>query len=74
MHGRVLALQSVLLIGTTPIGGPLLGFLADVAGARAPVVLGGLAALGAAAWGAVAVRRGVVDLPVERVVPVAQPG
>jgi MFS family permease len=74
MHGRVLALQSVLLIGTTPIGGPVLGFLADVAGARAPVVLGGLAALGAAAWGAVAVRRSGVDKPVEPVEPVVQPG
>ena len=57
MHGRVLAIQTVLLAGTTPIGGPLLGWLADVAGARAPIVLGGLVALGAAAFGAVAARR-----------------
>jgi MFS family permease len=57
MHGRVLALQTVLLAGTTPLGGPLLGWLADTVGARAPVVLGGLVALGAAAFGTVAVRR-----------------
>jgi hypothetical protein len=53
MHGRVLALQSVLLIGTTPVGGPILGAIADAFGARAPVVIGGIAALGAAVWGAV---------------------
>jgi MFS family permease len=50
--GRVLALQAVLLIGTTPVGGPVLGLLADAAGGRAPVVLGagGALAAGAAAW------------------------
>jgi MFS family permease len=57
MQGRVIALQTVLLVGTTPIGGPLLGALADVYGARVPVVLGGIAALGAAGWGAIAGRR-----------------
>src|SRR5437764_5754013 len=40
MHGRVLALQTVLLVGTTPIGGPILGAVADGFGARAPVVIG----------------------------------
>jgi predicted MFS family arabinose efflux permease len=45
MVGRVLALQAVLLIGTTPIGGPILGLLADSAGGRAPVVLGAAGAL-----------------------------
>lgn len=52
MVGRVLALQAVLLIGTTPVGGPILGLLADRAGGRAPVVLGapGALAAGAAAW------------------------
>lgn len=57
MHGRVLALQSVLFIGTTPIGGPLLGWLADTAGARAPIVLGGLACLVAAGFGYIANRK-----------------
>jgi predicted MFS family arabinose efflux permease len=51
MHGRVLALQTSLLVGTTPIGGPLLGALADVVGARSPIVLGGLACLAAALFG-----------------------
>jgi MFS family permease len=51
MVGRVLALQTVVLIGTTPIGGPLLGLLADASGGRAPMLLGGVGALVAAAVG-----------------------
>jgi MFS family permease len=57
MIGRVLAVQTVLLIGTTPIGGPILGAISDAAGARWPVVLGGIAALCAAAFGVIAGRR-----------------
>lgn len=60
MRGRVLALQSVLLIGTTPVGGPLLGWLADSLGGRAPLVLGGIASIAAAGVGysASRLRRG----------------
>ncbi len=57
MHGRVLALQSVLFVGTTPIGGPLLGAISDRWGARTPVAVGALATLGAAVWGWRALRR-----------------
>ncbi|MFN2608766.1 MAG: MFS transporter [Acidimicrobiales bacterium] len=56
MHGRVLALQTVLLVGTTPIGGPIMGAVADAAGARVPVVIGGVAALLAALFGLIAGR------------------
>jgi MFS family permease len=57
MIGRVLAVQTVLLIGTTPIGGPILGLISDAFGARWPVFIGGVAALAAAAFGVVAGRR-----------------
>ncbi len=57
MTGRVLAIQTVLIGGTSAIGGPILGAVADAAGARAPVVIGGVAALAAAAFGVVAGRR-----------------
>ncbi len=59
MHGRVLALQTVLLIGTTPIGAPLLGALADAAGPRSIVVVvaAAIAPVLAAAFGAFAGRR-----------------
>jgi MFS family permease len=51
MRGRVIALQSMLLLGSTPIGGPLLGAICDAYGARAGLVVGGVAALVAAGWG-----------------------
>ncbi len=57
MIGRVLAIQTVLLIGTTPIGGPILGAVSDAIGARSPVVIGGLGAIGAAFFGLLAARR-----------------
>jgi MFS family permease len=56
MHGRVLAIQSSLMIGGTLIGAPILGGLADVAGTRAPILLGGIVCLCAAAFGAIFLR------------------
>jgi MFS family permease len=57
MRGRVLALQAMVFLGSTPIGGPILGWICDWLGARAGVALGALAALGAAVWGAAAAKR-----------------
>lgn len=51
MRGRVLALQSMVFLGSTPIGGPLLGAVCDAFGPRSGLILGGLAAIGAAGWG-----------------------
>ena len=65
MRGRVLALQSIVLIGSTPIGGPILGWVCDTWGARSGLVIGGVAALGAAVWGrAAATRRARADATV----------
>lgn len=52
MRGRVMALYSVVFLGSTPIGGPLAGWLAGAAGPRAGLVLGAAGALAAAlgAW------------------------
>jgi MFS family permease len=57
MRGRVLALQAMVFLGSTPIGGPILGWVCDTFGARAGVAVGGAAALGAAAWGATRLRQ-----------------
>lgn len=57
MRGRVLALQSMVFLGSTPIGGPLLGAICDAFGARSGLVVGGAAALAAAAWGYTHIRR-----------------
>ncbi len=51
MRGRVLALQSMVFLGSTPVGGPVLGAICDAFGARSGLVVGGAAALAAALWG-----------------------
>ena len=57
MRGRVLALQSIVFLGSTPIGGPILGAICDEWGARAGLLVGGVAAFFAALWGWYAWRR-----------------
>ncbi len=57
MWGRVLALQTMVFPGSTPIGGPLVGVVSDAFGPRAGIALGGIACLGAAAWANQALRR-----------------
>ena len=57
MRGRVMALYSVVFLGSTPIGGPLMGWIAGSAGPRAALALGGLVALGAAVWARTAFAR-----------------
>ena len=57
MHGRVLALQTALIGGTALVGGPIVGQLADLAGARAPIAIGGLVCLATAGLGELGRRR-----------------
>jgi MFS family permease len=57
MRGRVMALYSVVFLGSTPIGGPIVGWLSEVAGPRSGLVLAGVAALAAALGGAIAFAR-----------------
>jgi MFS family permease len=57
MRGRVLALQAIVFLGSTPVGGPLLGWVCDTFGSRAGLALGGVAAVLAAGWGLLATRR-----------------
>jgi MFS family permease len=64
MRGRVLALQAMLFLGSTPIGGPIVGWVAEEFGARWSIALGAVAALGAGAWGLAAVRRAPAAEPV----------
>jgi hypothetical protein len=51
MRGRVLALQAVLFLGSTPIGGPIVGWVSEEWGARVGILLGAVATLSAGAWG-----------------------
>jgi MFS family permease len=56
MRGRVMSLWFVGFQGTTPVGGPLVGWLIDVLGARAGLWLGALTCFVAAAGGSLALR------------------
>ncbi len=51
MRGRVMALWAVAFLGSTPIGGPIIGWIGEHAGPRWGLAVGGFAALGAALLG-----------------------
>jgi MFS family permease len=48
MRGRVMALYGLVFLGSTPVGGPLVGWVAGRWGARAGLALGGAVSLAAA--------------------------
>jgi MFS family permease len=57
MRGRVMGLWAVAFLGTTPIGGPIIGWIGQHAGPRWGLAVGGLAALAAGAVGARVLRK-----------------
>ena len=50
MRGRVLSLTAVVFLGSTPIGGPIVGWIGEHLGARAGVAVGGVSSLLVALW------------------------
>ena len=50
MRGRALALTAVVFIGSTPIGGPIVGWVSEQFGATAGIWLGGAASTLAGIW------------------------
>jgi MFS family permease len=58
MRGRVMSLWFVAFQGSTPIGGPIVGWVMAAAGARAGLGLGAMTCLLVAAMGLLALRRG----------------
>lgn len=57
MRGRVMALWSIAFQGTTPIGGPLIGYLSDKTNPRIGLAAGGVSCLFAATIGWLVFRR-----------------
>ncbi len=57
MRGRVMALWFVAFQGSTPIGGPVIGWVIAAAGARVGLGVGGLTCLVVAVLGLLAIRR-----------------
>lgn len=57
-RGRVMSLYVIVFVGTTPIGGPLVGAVAQHFGARSGFLLGGAVTIAAAVWALWAIRPG----------------
>jgi MFS family permease len=90
MRGRILAIQTMVFLGSTPIGGPIVGLISQRFGARYSVALGGVATLAAGVFGVLKVRNGSrtvelgpdaqrdtdmsVSRATERYVPLLRPG
>ena len=77
MRGRVLALQAIVFLGSTPIGGPIVGAISESFGARYGIAIGAVATLAASGYGyftvrtgrRVAVNRDADTLPLQTEVP-----
>ena len=50
MRGRVMALYAIAFLGSTPIGGPLIGWISQQYGARFGFAIGGVATVVATAF------------------------
>jgi len=74
MRGRVMALYSVVFLGSTPIGAPIAGWLAEAVDPRAGLLLAGLAALTAALVAKLAFRASPVREPDAEPAPGGRPG
>jgi MFS family permease len=70
-RGRVAALFAVAFLGSTPIGGPIVGAISEVFGARSGLVLGGLTAVLTGAWALTVLRKRVAAGDATGQVPVA---
>jgi MFS family permease len=64
MRGRVMALYSIVFLGSTPIGGPLSGWLSEAVDPRAALVMGGVAAIAGALFARIAFDR-VARTPID---------
>ena len=58
-----MALWAITFVGTTPIGGPLVGAISEVRNPRYGLAVGGLACLVAATVGAITLRSGSGPAP-----------
>ena len=67
-RGRVLALYMCVMMGGTPIGAPIVGWVGEVVGARWAVAAGGIVALAAGLWALlVLLRRKAAEQDAEQV-------
>ena len=69
LRGRVMSLFSMALIGSTPIGGPIVGWVGDHIGPRWSLAIGGTAAIVVAAVGRRILVRDSVEEPEPALLP-----
>ena len=67
MRGRVMSLWTVAFLGSTPIGGPIIGWIGEHGGPRWALALGGAAAIAAAAYGAMVFNRSGASLEAKEI-------
>ncbi len=63
MRSRVMSLWTVAFLGSTPVGSPVIGWIGEYSSPRWAMAAGGLAALTAAAYGFLALRRHTLPAP-----------
>jgi len=73
MRGRVMALWGLAWMGTTPVGGPIVGWLGSTFGARSGLLAGGVPTLVAGLAVLVFVHRSQASIPSEASIPLRQP-
>lgn len=74
MRGRVLALVSMVFLGSTPIGGPLVGWVSQTVDPRAGLLVGSIATGLATVWVAHRLRHPrPADTPEELTTPATEP-
>jgi MFS family permease len=61
MRGRVMSLWSIAFLGTTPVGGPIIGFIADHSNPRIGLLAGGVSAILAGSLGILASRNQIIN-------------
>jgi MFS family permease len=69
MRGRVMALWSIAFLGTTPIGGPIIGALADHSNPRIGLLAGGLSCILAAGLGVFSASYKLPRKRLDKIVP-----
>lgn len=63
MRSRLMALSAVAFLGSTPIGGPITGLIADHVGSSWALAYGGVITLGCVGWATVALGRRTATVP-----------
>jgi MFS family permease len=73
MRGRVMALYGLVFLGSTPIGGPIVGWISQHLGPRYGLGIGGVATIGAAGAMASVLLRRRFRIHGDQMVPAFQP-